>query len=92
VGLEEHGLVESVEGRGDGGVEAFEVTDGEDAVAVAGEGDEVVGFGEGGGEGFFDEDVEAGEEELFGDGGMVEAAVMGEAPSMSATDAKAGML
>lgn len=77
VGLEEHGVIESSEGRGDGGVEALQVPDGEDAVARLGEMDEVVGFGEGGGEGLLDEDVYstvlwAGEEEIFGDGGVVD--------------------
>jgi hypothetical protein len=42
------------------------------AVAVSREGDEVVGFGEGGGEGLFDEEVEVGEQELLGDGGVME--------------------
>ncbi len=71
VGLEEHGAVEGGEGGGDGGVEAFEMADGDDAGVLVGEGEDVVGLGEGGGEGFFDEDVEVGAEELSGDGGVV---------------------
>ncbi len=71
VGLEEHGLMERGEGGGDGGVEAFQMADGEDAVVGLSEGDEVVGFGEGGGEGLLDEDIEVCKE-LFGDGGVVE--------------------
>jgi hypothetical protein len=72
VGLEEHGPVEGGEGGGDGGVEALEMSNRKYAVALSREGDEVVGFGEGGGEGFFDEDVDVGEEELFRDGGVVD--------------------
>ncbi len=72
VGLEEHGLVERCEGGGDGGVEALEVADGDDAAVGLREGEDVVGLGEGGGEGLFDEDVEAGEEELIGDGGVMD--------------------
>ena len=72
MGFEEHGLVESVDGGGDGGVEALEVTDGDDAVKRAREVEDVIGFGEVGGEGLFDEEVEAGEKELLGDGGVVD--------------------
>ncbi len=72
VGLEEHGVVEGREGGGDGGVEAFEVTDGEDAVVLRCEGEESIGFFEGGGEGFFDQSVDVVAEELGGDGGVVE--------------------
>jgi hypothetical protein len=46
--------------------------DGDNALMGAGEVEDVVGLGEGGGEGFFDEDVEAGEQELLGDGGVVD--------------------
>jgi hypothetical protein len=42
----------------DRGVEALEVADLEDAVVLLGEGDEGVGFGEGGGDRFFDEAVD----------------------------------
>jgi hypothetical protein len=41
------------------------------AVVLFCQGAKVVGFGEGGGEGFLDEDVEVGAEELFGDSGVV---------------------
>ena len=72
VGLEEHGLVELGEGGGDGGVEAFEMTDGDDAVEGGGKFEDAVGIGEGGGEGLLDEEIEAGEKELLGDGGVVD--------------------
>ncbi len=64
--------MERGEGGGDGGVEALEVTDSEDALVLLRAGDEVVGFGEGGSEGLFDEDVDAGGEELVGDGCVVD--------------------
>ena len=72
MGLEEHGLVESLDGCGDGGVEALEVTDGDDATAGTGDVENVIGFSESGGEGLLDEDVEVGEKELLGDGGVVD--------------------
>ena len=72
VGLEEHGVVELGEGGGDGGVEALEMTDGDDAVEGGGELEDAVGIGEGSGEGLLDEEVEAGEKELLGDGGVVD--------------------
>ena len=66
---------------------------------ACGEGEDAVGFGEGGGEGLFDEDVEAGVEKLLGDRGVVDGGdadgrgVEGRlAASSSSTDAKAGML
>ena len=77
-----------LERGGDRGVEALEVTGGDDATVVLSEGDERVGFGEGGGEGFFDEDVEACLEKPGGhlrvrdrgdgDNGGMEAEVGGE--------------
>jgi hypothetical protein len=70
--LEEHGLVESCDGRGDGGVEAFEVADGDDAAVGVSEVEYVIGFSESCGEGLLDEDVEAGEQELLGDCGVVD--------------------
>ncbi len=71
VRLEEHGVRERGEGGGDGGVEALEVADGDDACVGLREGEDVVGLGEGGGEGLLDEEVEAGEEKLLGDVGVV---------------------
>ncbi len=47
------------------------MSDRKDAVVRLGEGDEVVGLGEGGGERLLDEEVEVGEEKLFGDFGVV---------------------
>ena len=72
MGLEEHGLVESIDGCGDGGVEALEVADGHDAMVGESEVEDVVGLGEGCGEGLFDEEVEVGEQELLGDGGVMD--------------------
>ena len=72
MGLEEHGLVESIDGRGDGGVEALEVADGDDVLVCVREVEDAVGLGEGCGEGLFDEEVEAGEQELLGDGGVMD--------------------
>jgi len=72
VGLEEHRLVEARGGGGDGGVEAFEVTDGDDALVCVREGDDAVGFFEGRGDRLFDEDVDVGGEEFFGDRGVVD--------------------
>jgi hypothetical protein len=67
VRLEEHGMSECGEGRVHGGVEALEVPDGNDACVLLREGEDVVGLRERRGEGFFDEDIEAGEEKLLGD-------------------------
>ena len=72
VRLEEHGVVELGDGCSDGGVEAFEMADGDDALMGVGEIEDAVGFGEGSGEGLFDEEVEVGEQELLGDRGMVD--------------------
>lgn len=66
MGLEEHGPVESGDGCGDSRVEALEMADGYDAAVGLSQIDDVVGLGQGGCEGFFNEDVEAGEQELFG--------------------------
>jgi hypothetical protein len=67
MGLEEHGAGELGLDAEDSGVEALEVADLEDAVVFLGEGDEGVGFSEGGGDGLFDEAVDAGRKELRGD-------------------------
>ena len=68
--FEEEGDGEAFGEGGDGGVEAFEVADLEDAAVAGGGVDEGVGFGDRGGDGFFDEDVDAGGEEGAADGGM----------------------
>ena len=68
--LKEHGPGEARQGGSNGGVEALEVAGGEDAAAAGGEGNQRVGFVEVRGEGFFDEDVEAGFKELCGDRGV----------------------
>jgi len=62
---------EGCERRGDGGIEALEVPDSYDAALSVGESQDVVGLGEGGGEGLLDEDIEAGKKKLFGDGGVM---------------------
>ena len=67
VSLVEHGAGEARKRGGDGRVEALEVSGGEDTAAAGGEDDEGVGFGKGGGEGFFDKDVKVCLEELCGD-------------------------
>ncbi len=67
MGLEEHGAGEAGKGGSDGGVEALEVAGSENTAAGCGKGDELVGFGEGGGEGFFDQNVEICFEELRSD-------------------------
>ncbi len=72
VRFEKHGAGESLEGGSDGGVEALEVAGGEDAAFGVREGDEGVGFVEGGCEGLFDEDVEVGFEELCCDACVME--------------------
>jgi hypothetical protein len=72
VGLEEHGPVESGDGRGDGWVEAFEMANGDDAVVGVSRVEDAIGLGECGGEGLLDEDVEAGKQKLLCDGGVVD--------------------
>ena len=61
----EHGAREAGLCGGDGGVEAFEVTGGEDAIPCRGPGDQGIGFGEGGRERLFDEDIEICGEKLL---------------------------
>ena len=63
VRLEEHRFVESGERCGDGGVEALEVADLDDALVLRGEREDVIGLGECCGEGLFDEDIDAGEQQ-----------------------------
>ena len=72
VRLEEHGAIELGAGGVDGGVETFEVADLDEAIVLPGEGDELIGLCEGGGEGFFDEDVEAGGEQGRGGCGVMD--------------------
>lgn len=67
VGFEKHGRVEKRADGGYGGVETLEVAYLQDALGGSGEGDELAGFVEGGGDGFFDEDVDARVKELLGD-------------------------
>jgi hypothetical protein len=76
VGLEEHGPVDAGFERGDGGVEAFEVTYLDEAVVLSSEVDEPVCLGESGGDGFLDEQVQACGEQ---GGGYVEVGGGGDA-------------
>ena len=70
VRLEEHGHVDvGVDGE-DGGVEALQVADLEDALVTRGQLDERVGFGERGGDRLFDQNIDAGLEQCAGDGGV----------------------
>ncbi len=71
VRLKEHGLGEGCDSSGNRGVEALEMTDGDDAALRLGESQDVVCLGEGGGEGLFDEDVDAGEKKLLSDSGVM---------------------
>jgi hypothetical protein len=71
VGLEEHGTAELRLNGEDGGVEALEVTGLQDAGVFGGKSEEVVGLGEGCGQGLFDQEVEAGAEQGRGDGVVV---------------------
>jgi hypothetical protein len=66
--LKEHGAGEARLDGEDGGVEALEMAGLENAVFFFGPADEVVGLSKAGGEGFFDEQVEAGLEQGGGDG------------------------
>ena len=60
VGLEEHGVVDAGGEGGNGGIEALEVTDLDEALMLIGEADEGICLGEGGSDGLFDEHVQAG--------------------------------
>ena len=68
--LEEHGAVEVGLDGGNGGIEALEVSDLQDALFSAGQIDQGVGFLDGGGDGFFDEQVDARMEEFCGNLGV----------------------
>ncbi len=72
VGLEEHGVVEGGEGGGDGGVEALEMTDGDEPLVDEGGQHDLVGFCQRRRKGFFDEDVHTVIEQLGSDSGVVD--------------------
>jgi hypothetical protein len=72
VRLKEHGALELLESGSDGGIEAFKMADRNDPAEGSSERDDVVGLRQPGGEGLFDEDVEAGLEQLLGHGGMMD--------------------
>ena len=59
VSLEEHGAAKQRREGLHGRVEALEVADHEGAAVFAGKTEKVVGLGEGGGDGFLDQDVDA---------------------------------
>jgi hypothetical protein len=67
VDFKKHGAGEEREGGADGGIEALEMTGLGDALALGGDAEEFIGFGERGGDGLFDEDVNAGFHEGAGD-------------------------
>lgn len=67
VRLKKHRGIQQRANCGDGGVEALEVADLEDALGGCGEGGELAGFVEGGGDGFFNQDIDASAEELLRD-------------------------
>jgi hypothetical protein len=70
--LKKHGAAQFWLDGENGGVEAFKVAGLQDALAFFSTGDQVIGFGEGGGEGFFDEQVHAGVEQRRGNGVVVD--------------------
>jgi len=61
--LKEHGLLEKRKSGGDGGVEALQVTHLQDAAMGRGGFEKRIGIGERSGDGFFDEEIDAGGEE-----------------------------
>ena len=65
--LKKHGAVDKRLDGGDGGVKAFQVTDLQDAVTFRSEGNQFVGLFQGGGDGFFDQNVDSGFENGGGD-------------------------
>ena len=71
VDLEEHRAGDDGQGGDDGGIEALEVADLDDAAGGAGGGDDVVGFRQGGGERLFDEQVHAALQQRLGDFGVM---------------------
>jgi hypothetical protein len=70
--LKKHGPREALGNGENGGVKALKVAGLDDATGIFGTDDEVVGFGEICGQGFFDKQVDAGVEEQSGDGVMMD--------------------
>ena len=70
VRLKEHWPGEAAERGIDGRIEALEMPGSKDAAVAARRRKQPIGFGERGGEGLFDEQIEAGLKQLAGDGGM----------------------
>jgi hypothetical protein len=58
--LEEHGVVEQAADGAHGRIESLQVADLHRAAQVAGQADDLVGLGEAGGDGFFDQKIDAG--------------------------------
>ena len=69
--LKKHGVVEQGTNSLDNGVESFQMAGLQDAVVLRGEVDELVGLFEGGGERFFDEDIDASGKQRGGHGGVL---------------------
>src|SRR5580704_1906952 len=63
VGFEEHGAIQPGLNRGNGGVESFEMADGEDAVVLLREGEQIGGLGCVGCDGLLDEHIDASREQ-----------------------------
>jgi hypothetical protein len=88
VDFEKHGAADERERGADGGIEALEMTGLGDALVLGGDAQQFVGFGERGGHGLFDEDVDASfhegtvdiemEDGGDGDGGGLHFAVGGQ--------------
>jgi hypothetical protein len=70
--LKEHGAVEQRAHGTHGGVEALEVSGLDDARVLAGEADDLVSFGEAGGEGLLDEQVDPGTQQQFSAVGVLD--------------------
>ena len=70
VRLKEHGHVDVGLDGEDCRVEALQMADLQDALVARCERDELIGFGERGGDGLFDQHVDAGFEKRAGDGGV----------------------
>lgn len=71
MGLKEHGPLEARLHGENGGVEALQVAHLQDALVQFGATNQVVGFVQAGGDGFFHQDVEAGFKELCSNGMML---------------------
>ena len=66
VGFEEHGAIQPRLNGGNGRVESFEMADGENAIVLLGEGEQIGGLGCVGCDGLLDEQIDAGGEQRRG--------------------------